>query len=89
MSNFERSTLSVECWTFPTDSRNGPRRGVVFHEPFIRCPPFRVPAPPGHAKAWTPNGALRFMAPVRDFRIVEDLLNRRLVGAAVKRQTRL
>src|SRR5881628_740659 len=30
----------------------------AFHEPPVRCPPFRVPETQGHAKAWTPNSAV-------------------------------
>ena len=34
---------------------------LPFHEPGVWCPPFRVSVGPEHAKAWTPNRALRFL----------------------------
>src|SRR5439155_22750652 len=34
------------------------KRVWAFHEPPVRCPPFRVPETQGHAKAWTPNSAV-------------------------------
>src|SRR5439155_9655987 len=39
------------------------KRLQAFHEPPVRCPPFRVPETQGHAKAWTPNSAVPVHGP--------------------------
>src|SRR5437867_4204457 len=39
------------------------KRVWAFHEPPVRCPPFRVSETQGHAKAWTPNSAVQVYGP--------------------------